>query len=94
MIETNYRTSHNRDNYRDNDSSNYNRLLQLLTECVFSLHETGWLYRKRIYIILYRNVNYGKFLVIWDKNDFLSQFDLFDQKVSKMLDFSPFFTAN
>ena len=25
MIETNYRTSYNRDNYRDNDSSNYNR---------------------------------------------------------------------
>ena len=25
MIETNYRTSYNRDNYRDNDCSNYNR---------------------------------------------------------------------
>ena len=28
-----------------------------------------------------------KFLVTWDKNYFPLQFDLFDQKVSKMFDF-------
>ena len=87
MIETNYRPSYNRDNDRDNDSSNYNRDYFSYYLNVFSLYMKLVGFIKTNSHCFIQKYKMWKFLVTWDKNYFLLQFDLFDQKVSKMLDF-------